>query len=72
MNEFEQEQAECRKLLSKVRSEDLLNFYRETHRLLVYRAMVVKLGLCDASQEQQYRLTAFAIEQELLKRLHVS
>jgi hypothetical protein len=73
-NEFEQQQSEFRRMLPQARSEDLLKFFEKTHWLLAQRAITAGVGIHDDNPhiERQYRLTAYAVEQELLKRLHVS
>jgi hypothetical protein len=71
---FEQQQAAYRKAIPQAGSEELLKFFEKTHWLLAQRAITAGLGVHDDNREieQQYRLTAYAVEQELLKRLRVS
>jgi hypothetical protein len=71
---FEQAFAEYRKTIPQAKSEDLLKCFEEIHWCLAQLAMAAELvGLhYDPAIEQQYRLTVYAVEQELFRRLHVS
>jgi hypothetical protein len=70
-SELERQQAECRKRVGAAEPEVLLKLFEEIHRFLAQHAITAGMGVHDENPviEQQYRLTAYAIEQELLRRL---
>jgi hypothetical protein len=68
--EYERQHIERRKQLSDAPPEFLLELFKAMHSLLAIRECQAAVGFQNDTEEgQQYRLTAYAVERELLRRL---
>lgn len=70
-NKMQRKEAEFRQALPYAEPEILVRALKELTRFVLLREQMAPLGVLDTSPEieQQYRLTAFAVEQEILRRL---